>query len=304
MNPFEEFLRTLFLQKANNQTVDQQLTDPIDINNAYVRVAKSPYFRDTLRVNAPIYRGDLGSSTFAQYEPHANRSGEISVNVYKPIPYRAMLDTEYPADFNSARNVLTHEGAHAIADWPGGLQNNFPSWSAVKRPQFYAEIPREKSMSLSDILKGQFNVPSVIDNHPINDTEINMQTKEITERRPSALAQIFLGKKTRTMSPSEVAAFEALSPYYSFAGRSRWDSGRAIGDPSESFAQAFTNAADFLSRTSSDTTGYRQLLGRYEGNTPGMGGIVADLLERNPIYSNHPLHGLIRSSLPKEKKKK
>jgi len=89
-----------------------------------------------------------------------------------------------------------------------------------------------------------------------------------------------------------------------FAGRSIWDSGRAIGDSSERFAQAFTNAADFLSPTSADTTGYRQLLGRYEGNTPGMGGIVADLLERNPIYSNHPLHGLIRSSLPKEKKKK
>ena len=82
-------------------------------------------------------------------------------------------------------------------------------------------------------------------------------------------------------SKAEDDARYAISPYYR-------------ENPSEAFAQSFVNASDYLSKTAADTTGYREKLGQYEGNTPGAGAIVRDLFVGNPIYKNHPLKGLIR----------
>lgn len=62
----------------------------------------------------------------------------------------------------------------------------------------------------------------------------------------------------------------------------------------EALAQAYTNAAGFLSETAGDTTDFRNKLGRYEGNTPGAGAIVRNLLTARPIYQQHPLRGVIR----------
>lgn len=64
--------------------------------------------------------------------------------------------------------------------------------------------------------------------------------------------------------------------------------------PDEALAQAYTNAVSFLSETAPDTTGFRQRLGELEGNTPGMGSIVRDLLRARAVYKNHPLKGAIR----------
>ena len=298
MNPFEEFLRRLFLQGAGPKAGTETLTSSSEIDRLYKSIAKSPYFRDTLGVSSNVFPISDRPSLYGSYNPSM---GGIGYNVSAPLPI-SMRSDQYPADTPTARNVLTHEGAHEIEDLPGGVERNFPSWSAVNRPDFYSHILEEninKSIP-REAFKSGFARRD--ESSPL-DVLVDLANEKIEDRSK------FLGfempfRRERKMTPSEKQAFETLSPYYMFAGPSVWDSRKVIGSPSESFAQAFTNAADFLSRTSADTTGYRQLLGRYEGNTPGMGGIVADLLERNPIYSNHPLHGLIRSSLPKEKKKK
>lgn len=65
-------------------------------------------------------------------------------------------------------------------------------------------------------------------------------------------------------------------------------------NPEEGFAQAYTNATSFLSETAADTSGFRGRLGEYEGNTPGVGSIVRDLLMRKPVYGKHPLKTVIR----------
>lgn len=64
--------------------------------------------------------------------------------------------------------------------------------------------------------------------------------------------------------------------------------------PEEALAQAYVNATSFLSETAPDTTGFRQRIGALEANTPGMGGIVRDLLRGRPVYHQHPLRGVIR----------
>jgi hypothetical protein len=98
---------------------------------------------------------------------------------------------------------------------------------------------------------------------------------------PSLQAPMIAPRQTGAMTPREKDARMALSEY----GQS---------DPDEALAQAYTNAASFLSETARDTTGFRQRLGELEGNTPGMGTIVRDLLTARPIYKQHPLKKVIK----------
>lgn len=59
--------------------------------------------------------------------------------------------------------------------------------------------------------------------------------------------------------------------------------------PEEMKAQAFVNAFRYLSETAKDPQlDFRRLAGDLEGNTPGMGMIVQDLIKL-PLYQNHPL---------------
>jgi hypothetical protein len=70
-------------------------------------------------------------------------------------------------------------------------------------------------------------------------------------------------------------------------------------DQHEGAAQAFKNAWGFLAETAKDPKqDYRKLAGDMEGNTPGMGLIIQDLMKL-PIFAKHPLQGQIF----KEKKK-
>lgn len=63
--------------------------------------------------------------------------------------------------------------------------------------------------------------------------------------------------------------------------------------PEEAYAQAFKNAFNFLSETAlKPDMDYRKFAGDLEGNTPGMGLIVQDLMKR-PIFAKHPLQGKI-----------
>lgn len=98
---------------------------------------------------------------------------------------------------------------------------------------------------------------------------------------PSLKAPMIAPRPTGAMTPREKEARVTLSEY----GQS---------DPDEALAQAYTNAAAFLSETAPDTAGFRQRLGELEGNTPGMGSIVRDLLTARPIYQKHPLKKVIR----------
>lgn len=74
------------------------------------------------------------------------------------------------------------------------------------------------------------------------------------------------------------AAIERVDPYY-----------RKSED--EAVSQAFTNAIKLL--RSNDTTNVRQRIGEMESETPGMGTITRDLLNK-PVFANSPFRQVIR----------
>lgn len=299
MNPFEEFLRRMFMQSAEpsgpTQQAQKKITKIEDRAKIYRDLIESPYVTDTLKIKSHVGPVLDNPAVYGEYDPSFNR---INYNLDAPI-LADMPQGAYPADTYTARNVLTHETGHEKQELS---PENFPAWASMYAPQFFADIPENARMSLRDIKKTKFSRADPDKRSPYRTGAVNIDIQNRLIDEPGRFLGFQLGRKERKMTPSEVAAFEALSPYYMFAGRSAIEPTRVIGTDAERFAQAFTNAIDFLARTSANTKGYRELIGRYEGNTPGMGGIVADLLERNPIYSDHPLHGLIRSNFLKEKK--
>jgi hypothetical protein len=69
---------------------------------------------------------------------------------------------------------------------------------------------------------------------------------------------------------------------------------------SEAYAQAFRNAFNFLAETARDPKmDYRKFAGDLEGNTPGMGMIIQDLMKL-PIFAKHPLQGQIFTEVKKK----
>ena len=247
---------------------------------AYSEIAKSPYFLDTLGVKSPVAADLMGETgLYGYYDP---RRDAIFVNPGQPV--EKMSRGGAPADDRTARQVLTHEGAHAL-----DKEEDFPSFYSVNRPLFRALYDKEKGVVFKDALKSS-DIQRVMPNRTID--RFNMQDK--TSLQPKTFFGIPYGEGFQPMPPSEAKAIQALSPYYAIGGISAKDPDRAITDPSESFAQAYTNAAEFLSQTAGDTTGFREKLGRYEGNTPGAGAIVRDLLTGRSIYKQHPLKGVIR----------
>lgn len=247
---------------------------------AYMKLAASPYFRDTLGVETPVSADYLlKKSVYGYYDPQRD---EIFVNPEAPI--EEMPRGGAPADDKTARQVLTHEGAHAL-----DKRENFPSFYSVRRPRFRALYDTKKGVVFKDALKSS-DIQRVMPNGTID--RFNMQDK--TSLQPKTFFGIPRGEGFQPMPPSEAKAIQALSPYYAIGGISAEDIDRAITNPFESFAQAYTNAAGFLSETAGDTTGFREKLGRYEGNTPGAGAIVRDLLTGRSIYKQHPLKGVIR----------
>jgi hypothetical protein len=68
----------------------------------------------------------------------------------------------------------------------------------------------------------------------------------------------------------------------------------------EGYAQAFRNAFNFLAETARDPKmDYRKFAGDLEGNTPGMGMIIQDLMKL-PIFAKHPLQGQIFTEAKKK----
>lgn len=86
-------------------------------------------------------------------------------------------------------------------------------------------------------------------------------------------------KYWRDGAPSPyAAAIEKVDPYY-----------RKSED--EAVSQAFSNAIKLL--RSGDTTNVRSRMGEMEAQTPGMGVIARDLLQK-PVFSNSPFRRVIR----------
>jgi hypothetical protein len=204
------------------------------------------------------------------------------------------------ASRRTARGVVTHEVGHA-KDYQARKNNRtaFPEYARVTRPTFQAPKPEEFNLSLDQQL------PPVTVGDEVYDTQkgsvtspasggvrklLGLLSPEIRQPLEERM------RKKRAMTPSEKEAFANLDRYYALGGERKGDDGKKflVTSPDEAFAQAYTNAIDFLSRTASDTSKYRELLGRYEGNTPGVGAIVLDLLRTNPVYSKHQLKKEIR----------
>jgi hypothetical protein len=239
----------------------------------YGNVAKSPYFRDTLGVTVPVRedynRGPDG--VYGLYSRNSFRTGQPEILVNSGQPLEQDNADKPPASVFSARNVLTHEGAHSL-DVPG----SFPSYRAVNRPMFLALSPTKLVRSdANNMWSDGFDLD-----------------KNLKFEKNKGLLRFVKKGKFSPLSGVERDAVKALNPYGMLGGPRAGASTQT--NPREAFAQAFTNAAGFLSETGSDTTDYREKLGRYEGNTPGTGAIVRDLFMANPIYKNHPLKGRIK----------
>lgn len=254
--------------------------------DVYRDVAESPYFRDTLGVKAPVkVRAEISSAMGAYYPE------EKAIYVNPVITPEDLDPSQTPAGVRTAKNVLTHEGGHSLSD---ELPRGFPSYYAVKRPQMRMPVESgEVSYNQRDPL-GRVSIDSN-ENPDRLWSEFDVAKNQVTERTPRWLG-LSVKESTRPMRPSEQQALQNLDRYYAFGKQLPTFTDYPIlgTDSDEAFAQAYTNAAGFLSETAGDTTGFREKLGRYEGNTPGAGAIVRDLLTARPIYRQHPLRGVIR----------
>ena len=278
------------LFKTNPPKEDSIANNPVAASDAFFDVANSPYFRDTLGVKnlVGVSDNDL-EGTNAYYDRDlktivANKSAKLAA----PDPRKT------PADNRTAKNILTHEGGHALTD--EGYEQ-FPSYAAVGRPNF--TTPFSGSFSMVD-----GKPPAIVTRETSEDkkagrkaTTFDRDKNTVTEPGPPRWHMQRGYMKERAMLTSEARAMGALDKYYAFATpveNNYTKKQYVISNPREAFAQAYTNAAGFLSETANDTTDFRNKIGRYEGNTPGAGAIVLDLLKGNPIYKNHPLKSIIR----------
>lgn len=285
--------------KANASTEDRTASIPVSTDAAFFDVANSPYFRDTLGVKNLVGMSDDGEN--GEYAYYDRRSKMIVGNKSAKLP--APDPRKTPADNNTAKNILTHEGGHALTDETDEEYEQFPSYAAVRRPRFTTPFSGPFSM-----VDGK--PPAIVTRETSEDqkagreaTTFDRDKNTVAEpiRKPNRFPWYQLDKRTimkeRPMLPSEAKAMGALNKYYAFAAPVNNDyTGKQYIEsrPREAFAQAYTNAAGFLSETANDTTDFRNKIGRYEGNTPGAGAIVLDLLKGNPIYKNHPLKSIIR----------
>lgn len=274
---------------------EQQIQRANETINLYLALSQSPFVRDTLGWKKG-FKGLSSSTAMGVYAPESDDIGVNPFGTLEPDTASAIP----LASRRTARGVVTHEVGHA-KDYQSRKNNRtaFPEYARVTRPTFQAPKPEEFNPSLDQQL------PPVTVGDEVYDTQ-----KGTVTRPASGGVRKLLGllspeiqqpleermRQKRAMTPSEKEAFANLDRYYAFGGERTGDDGKKflVTNPNEALAQAYTNAVDFLSRTASDTSKYRELLGRYEGNTPGAGAIVLDLLRTNPVYSKHPLKKEIR----------
>jgi hypothetical protein len=236
-------------------------------------MAKSPFVRDTLNgatgnhyLHEKVRPAELQDGMFGEARPNRN---EAWINTGK-ADWLQSGDT--PAGTRNLRNTVIHESSHLVPDPKAA----FPSYAAVNRPDLWFD-----GMGKGTVVRG--GQDGSLDSR--NET-IDLKSGRV-KNGPSGNGMF------PKVAPSEVAAFKALDPYYRQGKQSRMDGGRTEYE-GESFAQAFTNAMGFLEENAQGVTpSYRERIGQLEGNTPGAGQILQDLL-RKPIYANHPLRKVIK----------
>ena len=272
--------------KNNNGVSADRYLLPITANQqAYESEAESPYFRDTLGITAPVVSRARQDYAMGEYVPDEKT---IYVNpLHDPHKEDASLT---PAGVRTRKNVLTHEGGHFLKDV---TPNAFPSYFEVNRPTVTAPLHKSGFNYTGHQPLDQVIISQRKNNGRLNPTTFNLGSNVVTEEKPRFFGILGTKDVNRSITPSERKAIQALDRYYAFGGKNLFGD-MLTTDQDEAFAQAYTNAAGFLSETAGDTTGFREKLGRYEGNTPGAGAIVKDLLTGRPIYKQHPLKGVIR----------
>lgn len=236
-----------------------------------MRMAASPYVQDTL---AQAVGNMVAPSRIAAKPLPPDRFGQASVptseiTINSSKGFRPHSDI--PAGAYGLRNVMAHEFAH-VATNP---KEDFPAYMAVRRPVLTFR-GAEGAPLTPDVLNAE-----VRRTHPSWSSE-----KDMTYMPVSALPG------------PESSAIKALDWYYSQSKETPF--GERFSDfynpTSEAFAQAFTNATEFLAENAKGVQrNYRERLGQLEGNTPGAGQIVQDLLSRD-IYAQHPLQRVITAS--------
>jgi hypothetical protein len=273
---------------VKQKSVPPQPPSKYDNLMAYRRVEESPYFRDTLGVTSPVWEDYQDHDAHGYYSPSEDR---IFVN---PLKFIANEDPrQTPASIRTAKNVLTHEGAHSLPN----KEDKFPSYFAVNRPTITKNLAADENFSyVGKQPLDKINIWQRQKGRVVDDKEFDLNKNVVTEKNKPKYFGMFGSKDVdRPISQPEKTAIEALDRYYALGGI-----GSSLGkeylqtSSNEAFAQAYTNAAGFLSETANDTTDFRNKIGRYEGNTPGAGAMVLDLLKGNPIYKNHPLKSIIR----------
>lgn len=251
--------------------------DKVKRQQAVVALRQTPYVADTLAqavqnpsVAKRIIPIDLGKGVYGEADASL---GNIYINASGNTPFVENMPT--PAGNRVLRGILAHEMAH-MAPNP---KRDFPAYNAVARPRLWFENRAEGKTLRRDMPSGQRE-------------EINLDTGRIDDQK------LHWPWSQPRMSPSESAAIRALDTYYAQNKESLWGGKYSdLEDPTgEGFAQAFTNAAEFLAENAKGVQrNYRERLGQLEGNTPGAGQIVQDLLSRD-IYAQHPLQRVIAAS--------
>lgn len=278
-------------QETAQERDDRRQAEMLAVNNEYAALSESPFVQDTLGWNKGFFPRDV-TGNMAVYRPSDDR---IFVSrSTTPEPDTASVTPL--ASRKTARSAIAHEVGHA-QDFRARKENReaFPEYARVTRPTFYAEHP-----DIFRFVPSQpFPVLTVLQDKDASfkkAPKYDTQNKTVTRVPSSGLRKMLGIRENQPMTASEQKAFADLDRYYALGGTKTNDFGKKflMTDPDESLAQAYTNAVDFLSRTNADTSGYREMLGRYEGNTPGAGAVVQDLLRARPVYSKHPLKGVIR----------
>lgn len=252
-------------------------TDQVD------SIAKSPFTADTLKevighyylpksiyANSGFNPGVYGSTSMA--------SKDIEINT-NPKSTQWGAGARTPAANRDLISTLLHEIGHVV---PQEMEKQFPAYSSVNRPNLYFQS------------NGLYN-------HPPTVRRVGSNFQDELLRLTEGLGLTLPGNAKKT-SPAEKKAFAALDPYYSGNDgktRSHTDFGSGFG---ESFAQAFVNAMQYIRENGQKLQdNYRERAGQLEGNTPGMGQLVSDILGKD-IFSSHPLRKVY--NVPAKDKKK
>lgn len=256
--------------KADATATRQAISLPArKIVSETMNMASSPYVQDTL---AQAVANMVAPSRISARSLPPNRLGqalqptsEITINTsgdFRPNGGRT------PAELRDLRNVMTHEFAH-VATNP---QQDFPAYMAVARPALSFRGAGGTPLT------GDVSTAEVRRTHPNWSSQKQMPYTPVSE-----------------LTNPELSAIKALDWYYSQSKATPFGERFSdVGNPTgEAFAQAFTNAVAFLAENATDVQPtYRSRLGQLEGNTPGAGQIVQDLLSRD-IYARHPLRQMI-----------